>query len=58
VQIALVVSWQYRARPGASATYTHGSTTLEIIWTAIPSVLLAGARRTRADQGAAAGLTS
>ena len=43
VQIALVVFlWMYRARPGGKATYTHGNTVLEIIWTAIPSVLLAG----------------
>jgi cytochrome c oxidase subunit 2 len=43
VQIALLVFlWMYRARPGGRATYTHGNTTLEIVWTAIPSVLLAG----------------
>jgi cytochrome c oxidase subunit 2 len=43
VQIALLVFlWMYRARPGGKAVYTHGNTTLEIIWTAIPSVLLAG----------------
>src|SRR6478672_12512935 len=27
---------------GGKAVYTHGNTTLEIIWTAIPAVLLAG----------------
>ena len=32
----------YRARPGRRATYTHGNTQLEIIWTVIPAVLLAG----------------
>ena len=43
VQIALLVFlWMYRARPGGKAVYTHGNTTLEIVWTAIPSVLLAG----------------
>jgi len=43
VQIALLLFlWQYRARPGGKAVYTHGNTTLEIIWTAIPAVLLAG----------------
>lgn len=43
VQIALLAFlWMYRARPGGRATYTHGNTTLEIVWTAIPSVLLAG----------------
>jgi cytochrome c oxidase subunit 2 len=43
VQIALLwFLWRYRARPGGKAVYTHGNTTLEIIWTAIPAVLLAG----------------
>jgi cytochrome c oxidase subunit 2 len=43
VQIALLVFlWKYRARPGGKAVYTHGNTTLEIVWTAIPAVLLAG----------------
>src|SRR5262245_40985348 len=31
----------YRDRPGRRATYTHGNTTLEIVWTAIPAVILA-----------------
>src|SRR5258708_13518205 len=31
----------YRDRPGRKATYTHGNTTLEIVWTAIPAVILA-----------------
>ena len=30
----------YRERPGRRATYTHGNTTLEIIWTVTPAVLL------------------
>ena len=30
----------YRARPGRTAHYTHGSTTVEIIWTAIPALIL------------------
>ena len=30
----------YRDRPGRRATYTHGNTTLEIVWTVIPAVIL------------------
>ncbi|HXV83454.1 MAG TPA: cytochrome c oxidase subunit II [Candidatus Binatia bacterium] len=30
----------YRERPGRRATYTHGNTTLEIIWTIIPAAIL------------------
>ncbi len=42
VQITLLVFlFMYRDRPGRRATYTHGNTTLEIIWTAIPAVILA-----------------
>jgi cytochrome c oxidase subunit II len=42
VQITLLVFlFLYRDRPGRRATYTHGNTTLEIIWTAIPAVILA-----------------
>lgn len=41
VQIALLVLlFMYRARPGRKATYSHGNTTLEIIWTVIPAVIL------------------
>jgi cytochrome c oxidase subunit 2 len=29
---------KYRARPGRKAEYIHGSTTAEIVWTAIPAV--------------------
>ena len=36
----LLFLWRYRARPGRRATYTHGNTTLEIVWTAIPAVIL------------------
>lgn len=44
VQVALLIFlFRYRARnDGRRATYTHGNTTLEIVWTAIPSVILAG----------------
>ena len=31
---------KYRAQPGRRATYTHGNTTLEIIWTIIPAAIL------------------
>lgn len=42
VQITLLVFvFLYRDRPGRRATYTHGNTTLEIIWTAIPALILA-----------------
>jgi cytochrome c oxidase subunit 2 len=32
--------WQYRDRGNRRATYTHGNTTLEIIWTIIPAAIL------------------
>jgi cytochrome c oxidase subunit 2 len=37
----LVFLFMYRDRPGRHATYTHGNTTLEIIWTVVPAVILA-----------------
>lgn len=44
VQVTLLVFlFRYRAKDdGRRATYTHGNTTLEIVWTAIPAVILAG----------------
>src|SRR2546427_4335850 len=30
----------YRDRPGRRARYTHGNTTLEIVWTIVPAVIL------------------
>jgi cytochrome c oxidase subunit II len=30
----------YRDRPGRQATYTHGNTTLEIVWTVVPALIL------------------
>src|ERR1700739_144557 len=30
----------YRHREGRRATYTHGNTTLEIIWTIVPALIL------------------
>jgi cytochrome c oxidase subunit 2 len=42
VQITLLVfAFRYRYDPNRRATYTHGNTTLEIIWTVIPAVMLA-----------------
>jgi cytochrome c oxidase subunit 2 len=41
VQIALLAFLvMYRDRPGQRAAYTHGNTTLEIVWTVTPAVLL------------------
>ena len=41
VEGALVVFLlQYRERPGRRAVYTHGNTTVEIVWTIAPSVIL------------------
>jgi len=31
---------RYREQPGRRATYNHGNTTLEIIWTTIPAAIL------------------
>ena len=42
VQITLLVfAYRYRYDPNRRATYTHGNTTLEIVWTVIPAILLA-----------------
>jgi cytochrome c oxidase subunit 2 len=30
----------YRRRNGSKATYTHGNTTLEVVWTIVPAVIL------------------
>jgi cytochrome c oxidase subunit II len=30
----------YRDRPGRQARYTHGNTTLEIVWTVVPALIL------------------
>jgi cytochrome c oxidase subunit II len=41
VQVAMLVFLvQYRYRPGRRAAYTHGNTTLEIIWTIVPALIL------------------
>jgi len=31
---------RYRRRPGRAATYTHGNSLVEIVWTAIPALIL------------------
>jgi len=42
VQITLLVFvFRYRYDPARRATYTHGNTTLEIVWTIVPAVMLA-----------------
>lgn len=33
---------KYRPRPGRKASYVHGHTALEIIWTAVPTLILVG----------------
>jgi cytochrome c oxidase subunit 2 len=41
VFVALIVFLvMYRDRPGRKATYTHGNTTLEIVWTIVPALIL------------------
>jgi cytochrome c oxidase subunit 2 len=41
VQVAMIVFLvMYRNRPGRRATYTHGSTALEITWTIIPTLIV------------------
>jgi cytochrome c oxidase subunit II len=36
----LAFIWMYRDRPGRRARYTHGNTTLEIVWTVVPALIL------------------
>ena len=38
VMLAFIV--MYRDRPGRKARYTHGNTTLEIVWTVVPALIL------------------
>ena len=43
VLVTVLMIWfliQYREQPGRRATYNHGNTTLEIIWTVIPAAIL------------------
>jgi cytochrome c oxidase subunit 2 len=41
VFVALIAFlWMYRDRPGRRARYTHGNTTLEIVWTVVPALIL------------------
>ncbi|ADV61458.1 cytochrome c oxidase, subunit II [Isosphaera pallida ATCC 43644] len=34
------VAWKFGDEPGRKSTYTHGSTTLEVVWTAVPALIL------------------
>jgi cytochrome c oxidase subunit 2 len=38
--LMIVFLIKYREQPGRRAVYSHGNTTLEIIWTVIPAVIL------------------
>ena len=38
--LMIVFLIMYRQKEGQRATYTHGNTTLEIIWTIIPAAIL------------------
>jgi cytochrome c oxidase subunit 2 len=38
--VYFLVKYRHREGDGRRATYTHGSTTLEIIWTTVPAVIL------------------
>ena len=41
VEVGLVwFSLKYRARPGRKAHFTHGNTTVEYVWTAVPAVVV------------------
>jgi cytochrome c oxidase subunit 2 len=42
-QVILVYAmWRFAGRPDARATYTHGNHQLEMLWTAVPGVILLG----------------
>ncbi len=38
--LLFLFAFRYRRRAGVRAAYTHGNSTLEIIWTAVPAVIL------------------
>ena len=43
ILVAVAMIWfliAYRDRPGRRARYTHGNTTLEIVWTIVPALIL------------------
>ena len=41
VEVTLLVFLiRYRQRPGRKATYTHGDTRVEIVWTVIPTIIM------------------
>lgn len=42
-QVVLIYAmWRFSYRPGEKSTYSHGNHRLEMIWTAIPAVILLG----------------
>jgi cytochrome c oxidase subunit 2 len=34
--------WKYRDRPGTTAAYSHGNTTMEVLWTTLTAILFFG----------------
>src|SRR5689334_24207191 len=43
ILVAVTMIWfliKYRDRPGRRARYTHGNTTLEVVWTIVPALIL------------------
>jgi len=43
ILVAVAMIWfliAYRDRPGRRARYTHGNTTLEVVWTIVPALIL------------------
>jgi cytochrome c oxidase subunit 2 len=42
ILVTVLLVWfliKYRQRPGRRAIYSHGSTTLELVWTAVPAMI-------------------
>ena len=42
ILVTVVLAWfliKYRSQPGRRAIYSHGSTTLELVWTIVPAVV-------------------
>ena len=42
ILVTVLLVWfliKYRAQPGRRAVYSHGSTTLELLWTAVPALI-------------------
>src|SRR5215470_18473171 len=40
--LMIIFLFQYRHREGRRAVYTHGNTTLELVWTVIPALVFIG----------------